>query len=63
MLENSPGGQEQMLWDLAELVEQQGMDWKSFYNSDVFPTEAVGPASMYSHGVNNGQAMKAGGVW
>lgn len=63
MLENSPGGKEQMLWDLAELVEQQGMDWKSFYTSDAFPTEAVGPANMYSHGVNNGQAMKAGGVW
>lgn len=52
-----------MLWDLAELVEEQGMDWKGFYNSDTFPTEAVGPANMYSHGVNNGQAIKAGGVW
>ena len=67
MLDNNPGGQEQLLWDLAELWKQQGYDWKSYYTdvgADRFPTEAVTQAArMHTHGVNNGQALKAGAVW
>ena len=63
MLENYPSGQEQMLWDLAELLNQQGFDWKSWYESDSFPTEAVNHTSLFTHGVNNGMACKSGAVW
>jgi hypothetical protein len=63
MLENYPMGHEQMLWDLAELSHQQGFDWKGFYGSDTFPTEAVGPTTLFTHGVNNGMAYKSEAVW
>ena len=62
MLENNPQGKEQMLWDFAEMMHQQGFDWKSFY-ADNFPTEAVTQTNLYTHGVNNGQALKSEGVW
>ena len=62
MLENNPQGKEQMLWDLAEMMHQQGFDWKTFY-ADNFPTEAVTKTNLYTHGVNNGQALKSEGVW
>ena len=62
MLENSPQGKEQMLWDLAEMMHQQGFDWKTFY-ADNFPIEAVTKTNLYTHGVNNGQALKSEGVW
>ena len=63
MLENSPMGQEQLLWDLAELAHQQGFDWKGFYGNDTFPTDAVGSTTLYTHGVNNGMAYKSEAVW
>ena len=62
MLDNSPMGQEQMLWDFAELVHKQGFDWKGFYQ-DNFPTKAVDKATLFTHRVNNGQAIKSEGVW
>ena len=62
LLDYNPGGKEQMLWDLAELMHQQGFDWKTFYG-DQFPTEAVTHATLFTHGVNNGQAIKSEGVW
>lgn len=62
MLENNPDGKEQMLWDFAELMKQQGFDWKGFY-ADHFPTDAVKQATLFTHGVNNGQAIKSAGVW
>ena len=66
MLEHNPGGQEQFLWDHAELWQQQGYNWKAFYadtGGDRFPKEAVTNARMHTHGVNNGQAIKSGAVW
>ena len=41
----------------------QGFDWKGFYGSGDFPKEAVAQTTMYTHGVNNGQAIKSEGVW
>ncbi len=66
MLEHNPSGQEQMLWDMAELVQQQGFKWNDWYGSTggmTFPTDAVSGATMYTHGVNNGMAIKSGAVW
>ena len=63
MLENAPAEHQQMLWDLAELVQLQGFDWKGFYGNDTFPTDAVDAATLYTHGVNNGMALKSGAVW
>ncbi len=63
MLENHPAGQEQMLWDLAEQLKLQGLDWKGWYGNSTFPTKAVGPTTLYTHGVNNGMAYKSEAVW
>ena len=62
-LDMYPMDKEQMLWDLAELVKQQGFDWKGWYGNDTFPTEAVGGTTLYTHGVNNGMAFKSEAVW
>ena len=62
MLENNPGGNEQMLWDFAELMHEQGFDWKDFYANN-FPNDSVTETTLYTHGVNNGQAIKSEGVW
>ena len=62
MLQNHPSGEEQMLWDLAELAHQQGFDWTKWFG-DKFPKEAVSNATLYTHGVNNGQAIKSEAVW
>lgn len=62
MLDNNPMGQEQMLWDLAETLHDQGFNWKDFYENK-FPTEPVDQTTLYTHGVNNGQALKSEGVW
>ena len=63
LLENHPDGNEQQLWDMAELAHQQGFDWKSWYTDANFPKEAVTQATLFTHGVNNGQAIKSEGVW
>ena len=63
LLENHPDGNEQQLWDIAELAHQQGFDWKSWYTDANFPKEAVTRATLFTHGVNNGQAIKSEGVW
>lgn len=63
MLENAHNDQQQMLWDLAELLQQQGFDWKGFYGNDTFPTDAVSATNLFTHGVNNGMAMKSEAVW
>ena len=63
MLEKNPQGQEQMLWDLAEQLHTQGFDWKNFYEADTFPTDAVGATTLFTHGVNNGMALKSEAVW
>ena len=62
MLKNHPSGEEQMLWDLAELSHQQGFDWTKWFG-DEFPTGPVSNVSLYTHGVNNAQAIKSEAVW
>jgi hypothetical protein len=63
LLEFHPSGQEQLLWDLAELLHQQGFDWNAWFGGPSFPTGPVVSLSLYTHGVNNGQAIKSGAVW
>ena len=63
MLQNHPSGEEQMLWDLAELLHEQGFDWKGWFGGDEFPKGAVSNTTFYTHGVNNGQAIKSEAVW
>ncbi len=65
MLRNHPQGEEQMLWDLAELLHQQGFDWKNWFEGDSFPTQPVPKTdiNLYIHGVNIGQAIKSEAVW
>ncbi len=63
MLRNHPQNEEQMLWDLAELLKQQGFDWKGWFDGDSFPTQPATKISLYTHGVNIGQAIKSGAVW
>ncbi len=63
------------LMDLAKLLHTQGFDWQADFANFRF-TEAVTPATikldqndglgesaLASHGVNNGQALKAAPVW
>ena len=63
LLENHPNGNEQLLWDIAELAHQQGFDWRSWYTDKNFPKNSVTQATLFTHGVNNGQAIKSEGVW
>ena len=63
------------LLDLARLLHQQGVDWTALYANFQF-TQKITPEflksqenaglkeiSLRTHGVNNGQAIKAGPVW
>jgi len=66
MLEKYPSGQEQMLWNFAELIHDQGFHWSDWYeskNGQTFPLGDVSSTSMYTHGVNNGMAIKSAAVW
>ena len=77
LLDSAPQGQEQMLWDAAELTQQQSWDWDSYYAQNgtgssgafvgkpmpKFPEVDVGGWTMYDHGVNNAMATKSNAVW
>ena len=66
LLDNNLSGDEQMLWDFADLVHEQGFKWNDWYGSTggmSFPTDAVDAATKYTHGVNNGMAIKSAAVW
>lgn len=54
-----------MLLNLATLVHQKGFDWHAgwFGNASAFPTKAATQYNMWTHGVNNAQAIKHGAVW
>ena len=41
----------------------QGFDWEEWFGGPDFPTGPVVSLSMFTHGVNNGQAIKSGAVW
>ena len=78
LMDQAPQGQEQALWDAAELTEAQSWDWDAYYhrtgiggkgalkNKTVakFP---LGDIPQYwdliDHGVNNAQATKGPAVW
>ena len=64
--------QEQLLWDAAELTQQQGWDWDAYYDRTgvgrtganagkpmpKFAVKNVGSWTMWDHGVNNAMATK-----
>jgi hypothetical protein len=61
LMDMAPQGQEQLLWDAAELTQQQSWDWDAYYDQSgvgssgayvgktvpKFPTENVGGWTMY----------------
>jgi len=63
LLEHDPRDSEQQLWDTAELLMAQGMDWQTFFDRRL-PQGPVPKleATLYTHGVNIAQALKAGAV-
>ncbi|KAF9026467.1 hypothetical protein BDZ89DRAFT_1102091 [Hymenopellis radicata] len=55
-----PQGKEDMLVELMGLVRDSGFSWKNdWYTDDKFVKEAVTSFATYTHGVNNGEAMKS----
>jgi hypothetical protein len=63
LLDNGNTGEEQFLWDIAELAHQQGFDWKGYFAGSDFPTGSAQTLTMANHGVNVGQSLKSGAVW
>jgi hypothetical protein len=77
LLDQAPQGQEQLLWDAAELTQQQSWDWDAYYDQTgtgttgafvgktmpKFPAMNVGGWSMYDHGVNNAMGTKSCTTW
>ena len=55
LLEHAPQGHEQDLWDLADTLHAQGLDWETWFQT--FRQGANG------HNVNNAQALKSAAVW
>lgn len=49
----------QVLWDIMSLARDQGYNWPDFWLSDRFPRGAVTNTTLYTHGVNNAQALKS----
>lgn len=77
MMDQAPKGKEQMLWDAAELTQQQSWDWDAYYDRTgigrtgafvdkpvpKFALKNVGGWTMYDHGVNNAMGTKSCAVW
>ena len=77
LLDQAPQGQEQLLWDAAELTQQQSWDWDAYYDRTgvgrtgafvgkampKFALANVGGWTMYDHGVNNAMGTKSCAVW
>lgn len=77
MMDQAPQGEEQLLWDAAELTQQQSWDWDAYYEQTgvgrtgayvgktipKFPEYNVGGWTMYDHGVNNAMGTKSCAVW
>lgn len=77
LMDQDPQGQEQLLWDAAELTQQQSWDWDAYYdqtgigrtgayvgkNIPKFPETDVPTWTMYDHGVNNAMGTKSCAVW
>ncbi|KAF8881189.1 hypothetical protein CPB85DRAFT_1340602 [Mucidula mucida] len=55
-----PQGKEDMLVELMGLVRDSGFSWKNdWYTDDKFAKKAVTTFTSYTHGVNNGEALKS----
>lgn len=66
-----------MLWDAAELTQQQSWDWDAYYDQTgigrtgafvgkpmpKFLERPAGGWTMYDHGVNNGMGTKSCATW
>ena len=77
LLDQAPQGEEQALWDAAELSQQQGWDWDAYYDRTgvgrtgankgkpmpKFAVQNVGAWTMWDHGVNNAMGTKSCAVW
>ena len=64
-MDQAPSGKEQLLWDAAELTQQQSWDWDAYYDETgtgrtgalagkpmpKFPHENVPHWDMFDHGV------------
>ena len=75
--DQAPQGQEQLLWDAAELTRDQSWDWDSYYARTgvgavgalagkpmpKFAVKNVPGWTMYDHGVNNAMGTKSCAVW
>jgi hypothetical protein len=73
----APLGQEQLLWDAADLTQKQSWDWDAYYDQvgvartgalagkpmPKFPEKNVPKWSMYDHGVNNAMGTKSCATW
>jgi hypothetical protein len=55
LLENAPQGHEQDLWDLANTLHTQGVNWEQWF--DTFTGNGGG------HNVNDAQGLKSAAVW
>ena len=63
LYDNAPQQREQFLMDLSELLSQYAFDWKTYFRTK-FPKDDVGHHwDYFSHGVNNGMALKGTAVW
>lgn len=77
LMDVAPQGQEQMLWDAAELTHEQSWDWDAYYAQTgvgtqgaykgkvipKFPKSNVGGWTMWDHGVNNAMGTKSSHTW
>jgi hypothetical protein len=68
LMDQAPQGEEQMLWDAADIAHEQRWDWDRYYERDPtyahqFPLSNVGGWTMQDHGVNNAMGTKSGAVW
>ena len=52
-----------ILFETADLTYEQGFDWETWFEYEL-PTKPVEPdnTTLYTHGVNNGQAFKSAAV-
>ncbi|KAF2103088.1 hypothetical protein NA57DRAFT_52623 [Rhizodiscina lignyota] len=70
MLENDPRNQSSILIDNMQLMLNEQLDWASWYQEDVYPTQDLSTLPVaqtenqywFEHGVNVGQGLKAGAV-
>jgi len=77
LLDIAPQGQEQLLWDAAELTFEQSWDWDAYYaqtgvgtkgaykgkKMPKFTEAPAGSWSMWDHGVNNAMGTKSCHTW